>query len=243
MAATRNNGTRDFDERLLRAQEGRVTEIERLNITHEERMRSIDSEVLRQRASLHYDGIWQARSNFDRRYAVSTREKAMLKMRQLSADRTTAADRLILQIAKEAAPRDSTINVSRGRHGWVLGIDFPMSSVTHGEHGTYTKHKTIDSLRREVLHLVAQVSYDMFHFCRDLDLDSIRIGCRHMIELVDERGVRQGEEDLVLYKVRIMQSHLEALRSDPFLNRYSTSDYFDTEIDEFDEIWIEGSTR
>lgn len=232
-----------YEDHLRVSQARRLVEIESLRAEHRERLGRIDTASLRRQATAHYENIWKARQDFDRSYALSTREKVLLRMSALSVDRTNSTDQIIEKLAKEAAPRLSQIRVIHSLDGRILDIDFPMSSVSSGEEGVFTKHLTVDSLKNEVLTLVAQVTHDVFLFSRDLDLASIHVGCTHMVELANEDGSNATVEETTLLKIRIDRDDLVVLRSSPFVNSYSTREHFQTEIDEFGSIWIETVER
>jgi len=79
----------------------------------------------------------------------------------------------IKAVALEASPKGSDIDVDESLQGLSLRIDFDMSSMTSGEHGTRTKHTTKESLKKEVITLISRVTNDVFQFCRDFDLEAI----------------------------------------------------------------------
>jgi len=101
---------------------------------------TINAQDLRRKSTRNYKMLLEDRGSFDKRFALSPREKTQLRMRNLSSDSTKSFHNIIRSIAKEASPTGSDINVSESSKGIALYIDFEMSSVTSGEYGTRTKH-------------------------------------------------------------------------------------------------------
>jgi len=203
----------------------------------EKELAAIDAQDLQLKATQNYKGIFEARKSFDKRFALSPREKAQLRMRNLSSDSTKSFHDAIRSVAQEASPDGSDISVQESSKGIALHIDFDMSSMTSGEHGTRTKHHTKDSLRKEVVHLISRVTNDIFQFCRDLNLSSIHVGCRHFVRTTYPQGATKNE-NIVLYKIRIKKTRVQQLQSNPYLDIYSTTKYFEIEEDNFDGIEI-----
>ena len=205
--------------------------------TLEEQLGRIDAKSLRLMAAKHYKHERDARRSYDKRFALTAREKAQLDMRMLASDSTKSLHDAIRAVARQASPKGAKIDVNESAAGIALDIDFDMSSVTSGEHGTRTKHHTKESLRKEVVSLISKVTNDIFQFCRDLDLESIHVGCRHHVRTTNEYG-RARDENIVLYKIRIERSRIPKLTSNPFLDVYSTTSYFEVDSDKFDDIEI-----
>ncbi len=161
----------------------------------------------------------------------------------ISKDRTKTIEQIIRDIAIKAAPPNSTVNVSQTENGIMLDIDFDMSELTAGEEGSRTKHDTVSSLQKEVVKLISRVTNDVYRFCRDLDLKTIAIGCRHYVN-----SYNLGESFLlgnylrtinqVLYKVRLNEEDIKELSANPFLDIYSTTQYFTIEHNEFPNLTI-----
>lgn len=203
----------------------------------EDQLMTIDPKDLRRKAAEHYQRELAGRSSYDQRFALTPREKAQLQMQALASDSTKSFHDAIRAVAREASPEGANINVRESSRGIALDIDFDMSSMTSGEHGTHTKHQTKDSLRKEVVSLISRVTNDLFQFCRDLDLASIHVGCRHYVQTSYEYGSTR-DENTMLYKIRIRKDRLPQLTSNPFLDIYATTKYFEVEEDHFDEIEI-----
>lgn len=197
----------------------------------------IDAESLRRNARLHYKSVLDARRSYDRRYALTRREKAQLRMRELASDSTKSHHDAIAAVARDASPKGSEIKVRESVRRISLYIDFDMSTMTSGEHGTRTKHETKESLKKEVISLISRVTNDVFQFCRELDLDTIHVGCRHYVRTRIPLGTSR-RENVVLYRIRIRKDRIPELKSDPFLDVYSTKAYLEVEDDKFDEIEI-----
>lgn len=197
---------------------------------------AINAQDLQRKATQNYKRIFETRKSFDKRFALSIREKAQLRMRNLASHSTKSFHDAIRSVAQEASPDGADISIRESLRGIALYIDFDMSSMTSGEHGTRTKHHTKESLRKEVVSLISRVTNDIFQFCRDLDLSSIHVGCRHYVTTTYPDGSTK-DENMVLYKIRIQENQLH-LTSDPFLDTYSTTKYLKVDEDNFDEIEI-----
>lgn len=206
----------------------------------EKELASINTQKLRQKATQNYKALFEARKSFDKRYALSVREKAQLRMRNLSSDSTKSFHDAIRSVAKEASPIGADISVQESSKGIALHIDFDMSSMTSGEHGTRTKHHTKDSLRKEVVSLISRVTNDIFQFCKELNISTVYVGCRHYVTTSYPDGTEK-EENMVLYKIRIQENQIPQLTNDPFLDIYSTTKYFKVNEDNFEEIEIKTS--
>lgn len=198
---------------------------------------AIDSKALRNSAAEQYKGEIAGRKSFEKRFALSPRERAQLHMQALASDSTKSFHDAIRSVAREASPKGADIDVRESSRGVALHIDFDMSSMTSGEHGTSTKHHTKDSLRKEVMSLISRVTNDMFQFCKDLTLASIHVGCRHLVRTQYPHGATH-DEITVLYKIRIQNNRVEELTNNPFLDLYSTTRHFEVEEDNFENIEI-----
>jgi ribosomal protein S27AE len=206
----------------------------------EKELMAIDAKDLHRKGTKNYKAILEARKSFDKRFALSPREKAQLRMSSLSSDSTKSFHDAIRSVAQEASPDGADISIHESSKGIALHIDFDMSSMTSGEHGTRTKHHTKDSLRKEVVSLISRVTNDIFQFCKGLNIRSIYVGCRHYVTTSYSDGSTK-EENLVLYKIRIQEDQIPQLTSDPFLDIYSTTKHFKVDEDNFDEIEIKST--
>ncbi len=241
---TPNLMRKDFS--LLTAAEAQKTDLLKKQLENEfsakkaklgKELAAIDAQDLQLKATQNYKEIFEARKSFDKRFALSPREKAQLRMRNLSSDSTKSFHDAIRSVAQEASPEGADIIVQESSKGIALHIDFDMSSMTSGEHGTRTKHHTKDSLRKEVVHLISRVTNDIFQFCRDLNISSIHVGCRHYVRTTYPQGATK-DENIVLYKIRIKKTSVQQLQSNPYLDIYSTTKYFEIDEDNFDGIEI-----
>jgi hypothetical protein len=212
-------------------------DLERRKAGLERELTEIDPVKLRRQATEQYNRELEGRKSYDKRFALSPREKSQLRMLNLASDSTKTFHDAIRTVAREAAPKGSDIKVEESVRGIELHIDFDMSSVTSGEYGTRTKHDTVDSLRKEVISLMSRVSNDIFQFCRNLDLTTIHVGCRHYVKMENSFGATK-DENTVLYKILIKKNRIVELTSNPFLDLYSASDYFEVEEDNFEGIEI-----
>jgi hypothetical protein len=192
---------------------------------------------LHNEAVSHYTRVLDARKSYDKRYALTSREKAQLRMRELVSDSAKSYRESIKAVAQEASPKGSNIEVAESLQGMTLRIDFDMSSMTSGEYGTRTKHTSKESLKKEVITLISRVTNDLFQFCMDLELQEIYVGCRHYVSTEYPDGSTR-DENTVLYKICIRKKNLPTLINNPFLDVYSTTQYFEVEEDNFEDIEI-----
>ena len=199
----------------------------------EAEVREIDADRLRTEATLYYQRLLAKRQTFAPEYALTPREKALLRLRQLASDSTRSYHDKIVALAREASPAGSDVALSESSSGLALRISFDMSSMTSGEVGTRTKHFTKESLRKEVVTLISRVTHDLFQFCKGFGLDVISVGCRHRVETDGA-----GQENMVLLRMRI-HSSTDELSSDPFLESYSTERSLVVEEDNFDQVEIQ----
>jgi hypothetical protein len=227
-----------YEHQIKDMQDNFVVTKEELKVNYDNEVNKINPLELRKKAVEHYEKIWADRKGYDTKYAITPREKSQLEMLALSKDNTKSIEDIIKRIAIKAAPRNSTINVFPSGGGYNLDIDFDMSELTSGEEGTRTKHDTIDSLKKDVVRLISKVTNDVYQFCQNLDLDSISIGCRHFVEQYDKYKIHRGQENEILYKIRLEKKNLKDLKNNPFLDTYSTTKYFTVKVDRFSNIKI-----
>lgn len=210
----------------------------------EKELAIIDTQNLRKKATQHYEELLEFRKSFEKKFALSAREKTQLQMLNLSSDSTKSIHNVIRSVAKEASPIGADISVDESASGIALHINFDMSSMTSGEHGTRTKHVTIDSLRKEVISLISRVTNDVFQFSKGLNVSSIYVGCRHHVSVSRSEGSTAAEnlilyvENRILYKVKIQENQVSQLTNNPFLDIYSTTKYFKVEEDNFNTVTI-----
>jgi len=229
-----------YAEEVEKIQNDFTDEKANLKNNYDNEVVKLNVEELGKNAKTHYDKIWQERNNLDSKYAITPREKAQLEMLALSNDRTKKIEDIIRILAAKAAPRNSTVNVYTSSNGYNLDIDFDMSEISSGEDGTRTKHNTIESLKQDVIRLVSKVTNDVYQFSQNLDLESMAIGLRHIVKQNDANyGTSLGEENIVLYKIRLDKKDLGELKNNPFLDIYSTTKYFKIEVDNFPNLKLE----
>lgn len=199
---------------------------------------AVDVRKLTKESNEHYAQIMEERKSYNRKYAITPREKIQLEMLTLANDSAKTLGDMVESVARKTAPKNSEIRANTIASGIVLDIDFDMSQLTSGEEGTRTKHKTIDSLRKEVIRLISQVTTDVYEFCRDIDIDRISIGCKHFVN--QEYALEQSQvENKIIYKVSLVRKDIKQLEHNPFLDTYSVSKDFKVEIDEFPNLTIE----
>lgn len=225
----------DRETEELRAQHKQSLAERRTELDAE--LSAVDAAALRRSAVEQYKQELAGRKSYDKRFALSPREKAQLHMKALASDSTKSFHDAIRAVAREASPKGADIGVRESGYGVALHIDFDMSSMTSGEHGTRTKHHSKESLRKEVISLISRVTNDAFQFCKDLDLTSINVGCRHIVQTKNPYG-KTGEENTMLYKISVRKRNVEEFTSNPFLDEYSTTRHFEVDEDNFDNIEI-----
>ena len=219
---------------LRKNEEKKLVELEsRLKVE----LAQVDPTQLHNDATAYYSAILDARKSYDKRYALTPREKAQLRMQELATDSTKSYHEAIKAVALEASPKGSDVDIVESLQGMTLSIDFDMSSLTSGEYGTRTKHTTKESLKKEVITLISRVTNDVFQFCSNFDLKAIYVGCRHYVSTEYPDGSTR-DENTVLYKVCIRKKQMPALLNNPFLDVYSTTQYFEIEEDNFADIEI-----
>ena len=98
-------------------------------------------------------------------------------------------------------------------------------------------------MKKEVIKLVSRVTNDVYQFCRDLDLKTIAIGCRHYVTVQYESGSYYKKDNAVMYKVRLDKKDLKELKANPYLNIYSTADSLKVEKNEFPNLTISHEKR
>jgi len=236
--------SKDFSE-LTTIEDSKTSELrkseEKKLIDLESRLKAelaqIDPARLHDEAAEYYGAILDARASYDKRYALTPREKAQLRMREFASDSAKSYRESIKSVALEASPKGSDIDVVESLQGMTLRIDFDMSSMTSGEHGTRTKHNTKDTLKKEVITLISRATNDLFQFCKDFDLQAIYVGCRHYVSTKYPDGSTR-DENTILYKIRIRKKQMPELLNNPFLDVYSTTQYFEIEEDNFEDIEI-----
>lgn len=206
-------------------------------LTLETELAAINPETLRLAAVEQYESELKGRKTYEARFALSPREKAQLHMQALASDSTRSFHDAIIAVAREASPEGSDIELKKSSQGLALHIDFDMSVMTSGEDGTRTKHNTKDSLRKEVIFLISRATNDILLFCKDFELASIHVGCRHYVEMVDGAGYSMNENRL-LYKAKIRKKRVKEMTSNPFLDIYSTEQYLELDEDNFENIEI-----
>lgn len=236
--------TKDYSEIISKEEDKTASlkqeqeeELNKVEAELQEELSLVDAEKLRLEAVQNYKSIFDGRQSFNKRYALTPREKTQLRMRELASDSAKSYHQAISSVAQEASPKGADIRTTESLRGIALHIDFDMASMTSGELGSRTKHETKESLKKEVLSLISRVNNDVFQFCKDLELDTIHIGCRHHVDVNYPDGSKKVENTM-LYKISIKKSEIQNLSNNPFLDIYSVTQYLKVEEDNFSEIEI-----
>lgn len=226
-----------YSKQIKSNQKKYINEIKKIKTEYEKKIAEINPEILKEKAIQQYKKDWDDRLNYNSKYALSNREKALLEMNNLSKDKNKKTDEIVTSIAIKAAPLNSNIHVINSSNGIILDIDFDMSEMTSGETNTKTKHHTIDSLKNEVKSLVSKVTYDISEYCNKLGLYCINVGCRHQVNQKDEFG-NENVVNFVIYKVKLNTNKIKELNNNSFLSYYSTINYLEIITDKFSELYI-----
>ena len=129
--------------------------------TLETELAAVDPVALHLAATERYEGELKSRKGYDERFALSAREKAQLHMQALASDSTRSFRDAIIEIAKEASPKNSDIELKNLR-GLALHIDFDMSVMTTGEHGTQKPSHEGLTAGRCISHITGDQRYSSF---------------------------------------------------------------------------------
>ena len=207
-----------------------------LKIKYDKEVQAINKDELKKMAGIYYSKEWEERKNYDNKYAITPREKAQLEMLALSKDKSRPIEEIVRNLAAKAAPENSEISVYTTANGFILDINFDMSTLSSGEKGATTKHHDLGSLKNEVRRLNCKVTNDVYQFSQDINLESIKIGCKHLVNLMDQDSnntAYMGQKNIVIYKVELRKINFKNLKHDPFLDIYSTEKYLNVILDDF----------
>jgi|AntAceMinimDraft_16_1070373.scaffolds.fasta_scaffold26273_1 hypothetical protein len=230
---------RESNNQVLIIQENKLKgELIVLNEKYNLEIASVNVKTLQNEATQHYNKIWNERANFENKYAITSREKTLLEMKNIATNKNTSINKIIKKIAKKASPNNSEIKVLSTKKGRILEINFDMSELTAGEIGSSTKHKTIESLKKETIKLISKVSNDVYEFCYDIELVSIHIGLKHVVrQYINDQF--EGEENQIIYKIKIDKDKIGKLENNPFLDLYSTTKNLSVLLDEFPNLKLD----
>lgn len=231
-----------YDKKLLDYENKRSKNLIKLKNKHKTELKKYNisyRSIFHKRALLEYKAIWDSRKKRDNKYALTIREKALLEMQAISLDRERTIEDKIEKIARKASPNNSEIIVTSKIGGFMLDVNFNMSEMTSGESGSRTKHHDKKTLQNEVIKIISRVEKDVYTFCKDFRLESLRIGLKHGI--VKKIGLKHKiEEVIILYKtsLKIQGNAIAELKENPFLDIYSNPKFRNIMIDEFPNIEI-----
>lgn len=85
---------------------------------------------LRRKALEQYKGELAGRKAYEKRFALSPREKTQLNMRNLASDSTKLFHDAISAVARKASPEGADISVRESFRGIALHIDLCSTPVT-----------------------------------------------------------------------------------------------------------------
>jgi len=159
-------------------------------------------------------------------------------MMAVSQDRTKGIDEIVSSIAMKAAPKNSEVGAHTASQGTLLNVNFHMADITRGGKGTSTKHTNIEALKKEAIRLISKVTNDVYNFCKNLELETITVGCKHQVTTSYPDVTDGGVEDIVLFKVRLNKKDIRELKHNPFLDTYSVTQYLKVVEDNFSGLRI-----
>ncbi|MDD4202202.1 MAG: hypothetical protein PHQ52_01915 [Candidatus Omnitrophica bacterium] len=205
---------------------------------YKEKLDKVNAGELKIQATNYYRNIWEERSNYNSRYAITPREKAQLEMVALSKEKNRSIEEIVESIAIKASPKNSEIRAYTTKGGVNLDLNFDMAEMTTGEKGTRTKHESLQSLKKEAIRLIAKVTTDLYEICRGLELNKIVVGCKHFVSVDQEYGP-PVKRDTIIYQISLKEKDIKSLEHNPFLDIYAIKKYFNIEKDEFPNLRLE----
>ena len=169
-----------------RFQRGLQARMDALTAVHQERLDDAPR-IARERIAYaaHMDE-WERRTAHDPELASTAREKTLVRMQALAQSGLTAVERL-KEIATLASPRQSNVKVRGAPGQYRVHVTFNLTELTSGEQGSATKHKSVASLKREVVSTICRIMRDLYRHCGTQDLRDVTVGC--------QRGVLARELD------------------------------------------------
>jgi hypothetical protein len=225
-----------YDKKIKQTEDIYSLQETNLKIKYDKEVGAINKDELQKLAELHYSKEWEERKNYDNKYAITPREKAQLEMLALSKDKSRPMEDIVRNLVAKAAPENSEISVYTTPNGFILDINFDMSALSSGEQGATTRHRDLGSLKNEVRRLIGKVTNDVYQFSQDINLESIKIGCKHLVNLTNQGSNNTAymeQENIVIYKVELKKINFKELKHNPFLDIYSTEKYLNVIKDEF----------
>jgi hypothetical protein len=124
---------------------------------------------------------WQRRIAHDPEFAHSALERSILKMEKVGSDPSLAAREALEEVARLAAPPASRVEVTNAYDAFAVRVAFKISALSREEAGLGTKHRSIDSMRREAREASAYVIRELFDYCGARGIARLSVSCNHAI--------------------------------------------------------------
>jgi hypothetical protein len=124
---------------------------------------------------------WQKRVAHDAEFAHSPVERGILKMQKAGSDPSLAAREALEEVARLALPPGSRVEVTNAFDKFAVRVAFRISALSPGEAGVGTKHRSIDSMRREAQQASARVIRDVFDYCGARGIARLSVSCNHAL--------------------------------------------------------------
>ena len=157
---------------------------------------------------------WARRQRHDPALASSAMEVNLLKMEGLGRDPAVSALRALKEVATMASPPGSRVEVSPFQERFLVKIAYAHSSLAEGEAGGVTRHHNVQTLRREVEVMSAQITRDVFEACGSRGIEKLQISYNHGMQFsLVPRAATEAERAQLLKKsiVRMSRLHRVAL--------------------------------
>lgn len=140
-----------------------------------------DPEVVSGRlAESRRDEEWRKRASYDGQFAVTSAEKALIRMMGISEDATRAPEGRIKEVAALASPWVTTIGLYPGTDGFLVVLNLDMSPGDFRDSRIWIAH-TKESLKRHVEEVASRVVKDIFGFCGQHGIGRVRVLFRHSV--------------------------------------------------------------
>ncbi|MBL9175421.1 MAG: hypothetical protein JNL10_17905 [Verrucomicrobiales bacterium] len=132
---------------------------------------------------------WERRLAHDPALATTVFETNLLRMSRLGADPRVSAREALTEVGRLSSPPGSRVEVVPSGDQFVVRVAFKMSALASEETGAVTKHKSNESMRREVEEISARVLRDLFDSCGTRGIAKIQVSCNHAVQ----RGIVPSE--------------------------------------------------
>jgi hypothetical protein len=132
-------------------------------------------------ARANHASEWRKRLAHDPEFAHSALERTILKMQKVGGDPSLAAREALDEVARLAAPPGSRVEVTNAYDKFAVRVAFKMSALSRAEAGLGTKHRSIESMRRETREASAAVIRELFDYCGARGIARLSVSCNHAV--------------------------------------------------------------